>query len=146
MLNFCSIVVVILKMDNTAQIQHCPISMSWIDSWHLKISTGLHFQNDHHNTAKIQHWIDMRSLWSEIVNRTCWLFNYAYFDKNLNIALYSGYLESLDCIFGKSVQPVQLWQIYWKALVTVPQFTHGWPLPIFAILFKPYGFVASKDF
>jgi hypothetical protein len=29
--------------------------MSWIDSWHRKISTGLHFQNGHHNTAKIQH-------------------------------------------------------------------------------------------
>ena len=26
-----------------------------IDSQHRKISTGLHFQNDHHNTAKIQH-------------------------------------------------------------------------------------------
>jgi hypothetical protein len=28
---------------NTAQIQHCSISMSWIDSRHWKISTGLHF-------------------------------------------------------------------------------------------------------
>ena len=37
------------------QIQHCLISTSWIDSWHWKISTGLHFQNGHHNTAKIQH-------------------------------------------------------------------------------------------
>jgi hypothetical protein len=26
-----------------------------IDSRHRKISTGLHFQNGHHNTAKIQH-------------------------------------------------------------------------------------------
>ena len=29
--------------------------MSRIDSWHWKISTGRHFQNGHHNTAKIQH-------------------------------------------------------------------------------------------
>jgi hypothetical protein len=29
--------------------------MSWIDSRHWKISTGRHFQNGHHNTAKIQH-------------------------------------------------------------------------------------------
>ena len=29
--------------------------MSQIDSRHRKISTGLHFQNGHHNTAKIQH-------------------------------------------------------------------------------------------
>jgi hypothetical protein len=40
---------------NTAQIQHCSISTSWIDSRHRKISTGLHFQNGHHKTAKIQH-------------------------------------------------------------------------------------------
>ena len=40
---------------NTAQIQHCSISMSWIDSRHRNISTGLHFQNGRHNTAKIQH-------------------------------------------------------------------------------------------
>jgi hypothetical protein len=40
---------------NTAQIQHCSISTSWIDSRHRKISTGLHFQNGRHNTAKIQH-------------------------------------------------------------------------------------------
>jgi hypothetical protein len=40
---------------NTAQIQHCSISTSWIDCRHWKISTGLHFQNGHHNTAKIQH-------------------------------------------------------------------------------------------
>ena len=29
--------------------------MTGIDSRHRKISTGLHFQNGHHNTAKIQH-------------------------------------------------------------------------------------------
>jgi hypothetical protein len=40
---------------NTAQIQHCSISTSWIDSRHWKISSSLHFQNGHHNTAKIQH-------------------------------------------------------------------------------------------
>ena len=40
---------------NTAKIQHCSISTSWIDSRHRKISTGLHFQNGHHNTTKIQH-------------------------------------------------------------------------------------------
>jgi hypothetical protein len=49
--------VAIFKMacHNTAQIQHCSISTSWIDSQHRKISTSLHFQNGHHNTAKIQH-------------------------------------------------------------------------------------------
>jgi hypothetical protein len=31
------------------------IMMTWIDSRHRKISTGLHFQNGRHNTAKIQH-------------------------------------------------------------------------------------------
>ena len=31
------------------------IMMSRIDSRNRKISTGLHFQNGHHNTAKIQH-------------------------------------------------------------------------------------------
>jgi hypothetical protein len=30
------------------------IMMSGIDSRHRKISTGLHFQNGRHNTAKIQ--------------------------------------------------------------------------------------------
>jgi hypothetical protein len=29
--------------------------MSRINSWHRKISTGRHFQNGHHNIAKIQH-------------------------------------------------------------------------------------------
>jgi hypothetical protein len=29
--------------------------MSWINSRHWQISTGRHFQNGHHNTAKIQH-------------------------------------------------------------------------------------------
>jgi hypothetical protein len=38
-----------------AQIQHCSISTSWIDSRHRTISTGLHFQNGRHNTTKIQH-------------------------------------------------------------------------------------------
>jgi hypothetical protein len=42
MLNFCGIVAAILKMAT-------------IDSRHRKISNGLHFQNGHHNTAKIQH-------------------------------------------------------------------------------------------
>jgi hypothetical protein len=54
MLNLCGIVVAI-GHHSTAQIQHCSISTSWIDSWHWKISTGLHFQNGRHNTAKIQH-------------------------------------------------------------------------------------------
>jgi hypothetical protein len=30
-------------------------TMSRIDSWNWKISTGRHFQNGHHNTAQIQH-------------------------------------------------------------------------------------------
>jgi hypothetical protein len=77
MLNLCGILVAILKMAtgrnfsmsginsghhnlptyemDAAQIQHCSISTSWIDSRHRKNSTGLHFQNGHHNTAKIQH-------------------------------------------------------------------------------------------
>jgi hypothetical protein len=46
--------VAIFKMATT-QIQHCSISTSWIDSRHWKISTGRHFQNGRHNTAKIQH-------------------------------------------------------------------------------------------
>jgi hypothetical protein len=40
---------------DSAQIQHCSISTSWIDSRHWKISTGLHVQNGRHNTAQIQH-------------------------------------------------------------------------------------------
>jgi hypothetical protein len=41
--------------------------MSWIDSWHRKISTGRHFQNGHHNAAQIPYslistsWIDSQS-------------------------------------------------------------------------------------
>jgi hypothetical protein len=46
------------------KIQHCPISSKfymWVDNDvpkcfpTLKISTGRHFQNGHHNTAQIQH-------------------------------------------------------------------------------------------
>jgi hypothetical protein len=72
MLNFCGIVAAILKVvtgrnlsmsginsghhyHNAAQIPHCSISTSWIDSRHRKISTGLHFKNGCHNAAKIQH-------------------------------------------------------------------------------------------
>jgi hypothetical protein len=70
MLNLCGIVVTILKMatgrnlsmsginsghhylptykilmiSDNAQIQHCSISTSWIDSRHQKISNDLHFQ------------------------------------------------------------------------------------------------------
>jgi hypothetical protein len=36
---------------NTAQIQHCSISTSRIDSRHRKISTDLHFQNGHHKES-----------------------------------------------------------------------------------------------
>jgi hypothetical protein len=42
MLNFCGIVVAMIRM-------------SLIDSRHWTISTGRHFQNGHHNIAKIQH-------------------------------------------------------------------------------------------
>jgi signal transduction histidine kinase len=74
MLIFCDIVVAILKI---ATNRNCSMSglnsghhylptyqivmisdnvvMSWIDSWHWKISTGRHFQNGRHNTAKNQH-------------------------------------------------------------------------------------------
>jgi hypothetical protein len=45
MLNLCGIVVAILKMLTGRNF-----SMSGI-----KISTGRHFQNGHHNTAQIQH-------------------------------------------------------------------------------------------
>jgi hypothetical protein len=79
MLNLCGIVVAILKMATgrnfsmsginsghhnlptyemtlkSDKIQNCSISTSRIDSRHWKISTGLHFQNGHHNTTKIQH-------------------------------------------------------------------------------------------
>jgi hypothetical protein len=50
--------------DCFRSIQHCPISTTfhmWVDydvqnlSWHRKISSSLHFQNAHHNTAQIQH-------------------------------------------------------------------------------------------
>jgi hypothetical protein len=49
MLNFCSIVVIILKMVTGRNS-----SMSGINSGH-QISTGRHFQNGRHNTAQIQH-------------------------------------------------------------------------------------------
>jgi hypothetical protein len=80
MLNFCGIVVAILKM---ATSRNCSMSginsghhylplkfnivrfqrhficgqimMPRIDSWHWKISTGHHFQNANHNIEKIQH-------------------------------------------------------------------------------------------
>ena len=50
---------------NTAQIQHCPISttfLMWVDCdvpnrflWHWTFSSGRHFQNGRQNTAQIQH-------------------------------------------------------------------------------------------
>jgi hypothetical protein len=65
MLNFCGIVATIFKMAtgrnfsmsgiNSGHHYLPTISTSWIDSRHWKISNGLHFQNGHHNTAKIQH-------------------------------------------------------------------------------------------
>jgi hypothetical protein len=39
--------------------------MSGIDSRHCKISTGLHLQNGHHNTAQIQHC--QESIWDIII-------------------------------------------------------------------------------
>ena len=36
---------------STAQLQHCLISTSWIDSRHRQISTGLHFQNGRKNST-----------------------------------------------------------------------------------------------
>ena len=54
--------------------------MSRIDSWHWKISTGGHFQNGCHNTAKIQHcpisskfdmWVD-----NDVQNRFLTLKNF----------------------------------------------------------------------
>jgi hypothetical protein len=60
MLNLCGIVVAILKMVTGRNF-----SMSGIISGHhylptyqilmIKMSTGRHFQNGHHNTAQIQH-------------------------------------------------------------------------------------------
>jgi hypothetical protein len=70
MLNFCDIVVAILKIETGRNF-----SMSGINSehdnlptyemvlksdnvefeWYCEISTGPHFQNGHHNIAKIQH-------------------------------------------------------------------------------------------
>jgi hypothetical protein len=72
MLKLCGIAVAILKMATGRNFsmsginsrhykfskwppQYRTNSTSWIDSRHRKISTGLHFQNGHHNTAKIQH-------------------------------------------------------------------------------------------
>jgi hypothetical protein len=79
MLNFCGIVVAILKMATDINFSMSGINsghhylptynmMSRIDSWHRKISTGRHFQNGNHNTAQIQHcsistsWIDSQHL------------------------------------------------------------------------------------
>jgi hypothetical protein len=50
-LNFCGIVVAILKMATGKKF-----SMSGIISEHHNLPTyGRHFQNGHHNTAQIQH-------------------------------------------------------------------------------------------
>jgi hypothetical protein len=61
---------IVMKSDNVDFLRYCGghfeninqlklfnvgIMMSRIDSRHWKISTGRHFQNGHHNTAKIQH-------------------------------------------------------------------------------------------
>jgi hypothetical protein len=50
MLNLCGIVAAILKMATGRNF-----SMSGINSVHHNLPTYLHFQNGHHNTAKIQH-------------------------------------------------------------------------------------------
>jgi hypothetical protein len=69
MLNFCSIVVAILKIATSSNCSMLGINlghhylptyqivimMSWIDSRLWKISTGRHFQNGRHNTTQIQH-------------------------------------------------------------------------------------------
>jgi hypothetical protein len=80
MLNFCDIVVAILKI---ATSRNC--SMSGINSGHhhWTISTGRHFQNGHHNTANIQHcpissqfdmWVDNDVLnWFPTLNNFYWL-------------------------------------------------------------------------
>jgi hypothetical protein len=79
MLNFCDIVVVILKM---ATSRNC--SMSGLNSAHhylptyqIVISTGRHFQNDRHNIAKIQH-CPISSKFDMWVNfddiGQCWIF------------------------------------------------------------------------
>jgi hypothetical protein len=44
-----------MTSDNVEFLPPIFIMMSRIDSWHWKFSTGRHFQNGHHNTAKIQH-------------------------------------------------------------------------------------------
>jgi hypothetical protein len=49
MLNFCGIVVAILKMETGRNFSMLGINLG------PKISTGRHFQNGHHNTAQIQH-------------------------------------------------------------------------------------------
>jgi hypothetical protein len=57
-----------------------------IDSWHWKISTGLYFQNGHHNIAKIQHcpissqfdmWVDndVKNWFSTLNNFYCLPFS-----------------------------------------------------------------------
>jgi hypothetical protein len=52
MLNLCGIYKIVLFQRH---LIYGYIMMSRIDSWHRKISTGRHFQNGRHNTAKIQH-------------------------------------------------------------------------------------------
>jgi hypothetical protein len=56
--------------------------MSRIDSRHWSISTGCHFQNGHHNTAKIQHcpissqfdmWVDNDHIWNGVEIGQCWI-------------------------------------------------------------------------
>jgi hypothetical protein len=61
MLNVCGIVVAILKIATGRNFSMSGINSghhnlpTYEMSLHRKISTGLHFQNGHHNTAKIQH-------------------------------------------------------------------------------------------
>jgi hypothetical protein len=59
MLNFCGIVVAILKMVTGRNFSMLENQFGTSLSTHIsnfgKISTGRHFQNGHHNTANIQH-------------------------------------------------------------------------------------------
>jgi hypothetical protein len=65
---------------------YLPTYQILIDSWHWKISTGLYFQNGHHNIAKIQHcpissqfdmWVDndVKNWFSTLNNFYCLPFS-----------------------------------------------------------------------
>jgi hypothetical protein len=57
MLNFCEVVVAILKVATGRNFSTSGINseLYYLPTYQILISTGRHFQNGHHNTTKIQH-------------------------------------------------------------------------------------------